>query len=184
MIVNCNCCNKEIKRSPSTIKKSKTGKFYCSNSCSARKNNLDKQRNQPKERKCAECDASYHYTKGHRSIYCPKCFQNKKNEHKCKTLKEVQEKLSLQGKHKSWKNASVRNFCRSWNKELTKKPCQKCGYNKHVELCHIKAVSEFDEKTTLAEVNSPENILVLCRNCHWEFDNGILLKEEIPNRKE
>jgi hypothetical protein len=27
---------------------------------------------------------------------------------------------------------------------------------------------------TVAEVNADENIIVLCPNCHWEFDHGII----------
>lgn len=36
---NCFICNKEINKSPSQIKKSKSGRIYCSRSCSAKMNN-------------------------------------------------------------------------------------------------------------------------------------------------
>ena len=49
--------------------------------------------------------------------------------------------------------------------------CANCGYDKHVELAHIKAVADFDDDTLLSVVNSPDNVLSLCPNCHWEFDN-------------
>ena len=80
----------------------------------------------------------------------------------------------MKGKHASWANSHVRAFNRSWNKELTKRPCQNCGYNKHVELAHIKAVSTFPNEALLSEINGPSNVIPLCPNCHWEFDNGIL----------
>lgn len=57
-----------------------------------------------------------------------------------------------------------------------------CNYSLHVELAHIKTVSDFAVTSTLGEVNDPSNLLVLCRNCHWEYDHGYLKIENIPNR--
>ena len=45
---------------------------------------------------------------------------------------------------------------------------------KHVELCHIKPIHSFSETSTLGEINSENNVVQLCPNCHWEFDNGFL----------
>lgn len=50
-----------------------------------------------------------------------------------------------------------------------------CGYNKHVEVCHKQAIHTFSETATIGEVNAPENLLILCPNCHWEFDYGLLV---------
>lgn len=55
-----------------------------------------------------------------------------------------------------------------------KKVCAICGYDKHVEIAHIKAVSEFDDSATIAEINSLNNLIALCPNHHWEYDNGII----------
>ncbi len=52
--------------------------------------------------------------------------------------------------------------------------CQVCGYSNHVEICHIKAVSAFPEDAKLSQINDPINLVYLCPNHHWEFDNGIL----------
>ena len=49
--------------------------------------------------------------------------------------------------------------------------CQKCGYNKHVEVSHIKAIRDFDINEYISIVNDSSNLMVLCPNCHWEFDN-------------
>lgn len=35
-------------------------------------------------------------------------------------------------------------------------------------------VSVFDENTPIFEINSITNLIVLCPNHHWEYDNGIL----------
>lgn len=43
-----------------------------------------------------------------------------------------------------------------------------------MEIAHIKAVSEFEESSTIAEINSIDNLIALCPNHHWEYDNGII----------
>ena len=52
--------------------------------------------------------------------------------------------------------------------------CAICGYSTHIEIAHIKAVSDFEDSATIAEINSIDNLIVLCPNHHWEYDNGIL----------
>jgi hypothetical protein len=54
------------------------------------------------------------------------------------------------------------------------KSCYNCGYDKHAEVCHIKPISEFPEEALIGTINSKENLIGLCPNCHWEFDNGLL----------
>ena len=49
--------------------------------------------------------------------------------------------------------------------------CMKCGYDKHVEVCHIKPIRQFSEDTLLSVINDKTNLLLLCPNCHWEYDN-------------
>lgn len=52
--------------------------------------------------------------------------------------------------------------------------CAKCGYSTHIEIAHIKPVSDFENSTTIAEINSIDNLIALCPNHHWEYDHGIL----------
>jgi hypothetical protein len=67
----------------------------------------------------------------------------------------------------------IRSRARTKAKQLgiMQKGCVKCGYNKHVEVCHIKPISSFDISTMLSVVNDVSNLIVLCPNCHWEFDH-------------
>lgn len=62
-----------------------------------------------------------------------------------------------------------------FNKSNKEKKCFNCRYDKHIEVCHIKAVSEFSDESILNEINNIDNLVALCRNCHWEFDNGLLI---------
>lgn len=78
---------------------------------------------------------------------------------------------------KNWQSArgAIQKIARNTYFENTKEPkCAICGYSKHVEVAHIKAVSEFDNDATIKEINSVDNLIGLCPNHHWEYDHGIL----------
>lgn len=78
---------------------------------------------------------------------------------------------------KNWQSArsAIQKSARSIYFDNTKFPkCKICGYTHHVEVAHIKSVSEFSENSTIREINSIDNLIGLCPNHHWEYDNGIL----------
>ena len=52
-----------------------------------------------------------------------------------------------------------------------KQQCELCCYDKHVEVCHIKPIGSFDGNTKISKINSYNNLILLCPNCHWEFDH-------------
>lgn len=43
-----------------------------------------------------------------------------------------------------------------------------------LKLLIFKAVSDFDDSVTIREIDSIDNLIGLCPNHHWEYDNGIL----------
>ena len=59
-----------------------------------------------------------------------------------------------------------------YNSNGGEQKCKVCGYDKHVEVCHIKSVSSFGDDDFITEINSLDNLVGLCPNHHWEFDNG------------
>ena len=113
---------------------------------------------------------------------CPKCIINKGIRHIQKesdsrkgtlfkmTLKEAS---YIEGSANN-KYSRIRSSARAVFKDLLKESCQICGYDKHVELCHIKSISSFEENTLVKEINSKDNLIMLCPNCHWELDHGLL----------
>mgnify|MGYP002413775279 CR=1 FL=1 len=141
---------------------------FCSKSCSATFNNLKAPKRQL-EGVCKKCNNSI--TKSRK--YCKSCWLALRKD----SFSSLQEKSlgDFQDKRKYQINSEIRNFSRKIYSESTKpKHCISCGYSKHYEVCHIKAISSFDSASTLAEINSLDNLIALCRNCHWEFDKGIL----------
>jgi len=125
---------------------------------------------------CPICGNEMYY----RSQTCKNCIPNRSRaeEIKAMTLGEYKNKTINKGKHPSWVFAEIRNFARTWNKDI-EDICKKCLYDKHVEVCHIKPISSFRDSDLIGEINSKENILKLCPNCHWEFDNELISIEEI-----
>jgi hypothetical protein len=57
--------------------------------------------------------------------------------------------------------------------------CKKCGYSLHFDVCHIKEINEFPPTALISEINQINNLVALCKNHHWELDNGFLPKSEI-----
>lgn len=169
MLVSVEClnCKKVFEKEPKAIKKSPN--HFCSRSCACSYNNKAFPKRKCK-RKCFCGDP----VKSHRHTRCERHWNEwhkERGRYKAITIGEYREKLSVKGKHPSWVNVGIRGLGRTWFKELLKQPCKHCGYNKHVELCHIKPISEFSDDTPLSVVNSPDNVIQLCPNCHWEFDN-------------
>lgn len=155
---------------------------FCSRSCSVRYNNRLKPKRQAKQRKCSQCNVSYVWSES-QTTRCAGC--NEKHRLKPKfedrTLQSLFDEFDPQKHHPSWKFSTVRQHCRDFNSHLPQ-CCQFCGYDFHVEMAHIQPVSTFPMTALVREVNHESNILVLCRNHHWEFDHGKLLAEQIPSR--
>lgn len=117
---------------------------------------------------------------------CSAAFNNKSRK-KEKIVKEVQKKElvlnytkeDLKNKYKdNWWKARIpiaRKARKIYNSSDKPKQCMMCGYNLHYEVCHIKPVSDFEETTTVKEINDLDNLIAFCRNCHWEYDNGLLI---------
>ncbi len=86
-------------------------------------------------------------------------------------------KGDLFSNRKNWQSArsSIQKEARKMyfdNNPIPK--CAICGYTNHVEVAHIQAVSKFSDDTPISLINSITNLIGLCPNHHWEYDNGIL----------
>lgn len=97
-------------------------------------------------------------------------------------------KAELFAKRPNWQSArsTIQKLARKIFLEThQERACSVCGYDKHYEVAHIKSVSEFPDEAMLSEINDPENLIALCPNHHWEFDNSKIVKDmssKIPKR--
>lgn len=115
---------------------------------------------------CTVC----HLTKiKHNSTMCVSCRAQARSLGDLKLEEVIYNNL-----HKSSAFSLVRSRARALYKDKILNGCQICGYKVHVEVCHIKPISEFSLETRLSEINQESNILILCPNHHWEFDNNII----------
>lgn len=174
MIKNCLYCNKETKNPK-----------FCSQSCSAIHNNKIYPKRRIKIRNCTICGNEFQIARRRTCETCKVAGKMKPSFHlkakvqystdfyKNLTIGDYKNRDSNKNKHPLWAHNNIRNFGRSWNKDLQKSSCKKCGYSLHIELCHIKPLADFSDTATLGEVNHPTNIIPLCCNCHWEFDKKL-----------
>lgn len=150
-------CHNEVFTNPDKEK-------HCSVACA----NRNKPKRKRKPRHCKNCRIELFSNR----TYCEKCHEDIVCSYNKKTIAEVCE-------HTKGKRAGVYSYIRQMarkkmNSSDIEKKCLSCNYDKHVETCHIRDISDFPKKTKVEEVNSMKNLCYLCRNCHWELDNGHL----------
>lgn len=160
--VKCSNCGKRFLKKVSEILKSSHD--FCSRNCSTSYlNAVTPRRKKTLSGQCRQCSAPI----SRRNVYCAVCRDSRSIE--SKTLGEV-----ICTSNRASRYCRVREHAKRKYGHI--KVCEVCGYDRHVEICHIKAVSKFDLSTPVVEINSQINIAVLCPNCHWEVDNdGLLL---------
>ena len=159
----CFNCNKEFtpKNKPANLNKP-----FCSRSCAATHNNLVAQK-RFKQGKCKSCEEPV----GSGYTYCKKCFTYNTGAWQHKTIKQIKAEYPRIQAH-----AKIRGYSYTVYKSSNKpKYCCNCGYDKHYEVCHIKAIKDFSDESTLGEVHHIDNLIALCRNCHWEYDHNLLV---------
>jgi len=139
---------------------------FCNSSCAASYNNKHPKRLRTK--KCKGCGVLIQA----KWTYCQDCIKARGMGKYSTPIKEYTLQ-QIKEKGKTWEYSNMRTHSRRVMKDkLTH--CENCGYEKHVEVCHINQVKDFPLETKVIVINSPENLVVLCRNCHWEMDHGLL----------
>jgi len=160
LIKECLNCKNEYKADRKSRK-------FCSRSCNATFNNKKRARIKSEKYICPTCGKK----KDYRAKLCHIC--NMKIVYDKAMEKPISDYLKNDN-HPRFKHNSVRVWAKKLMKyRKLKKKCI-CGYDKHVECCHKKPISEYSLDTPMKVVNSRENLIYLCPNCHWEFDNKLL----------
>lgn len=169
----CLNCNSELK--------SKDQKKFCSRSCAATYNNKLHPKRTGVIQSCEKCEINL----GKKWLKTRKLCDDCLVEHHLRnssfsslvgerTLGEYLEKHSA--KTKSNKYCGIRhNAAKVMRGSDREKKCIVCGYSNHVEICHIKGIAEHSLDSKISEINSLSNLMYLCPNHHWEFDNGKLV---------
>lgn len=180
---NCDNCNKEIEKRYQDFKKG--NHHFCSKSCSVAFNNkINPKRKRVKLYTCTKCLNTFDRpVTQYKPKLCPSCTQQSLDRFKNYTLGEYKEYIRSTNKNPHCRISDrIRYLNRTWNKNLLTNICQYCGYDRHAELSHKKAISEFSDDALLSEINAPSNNISLCPTHHWEYDNNVLHYEDIPER--
>lgn len=140
---------------------------FCSRSCAAIYNNklFPKKKRIRKLYKCIVCDVQMTNDRK----YC-----DEHNPQKVDWSKVTIADTLYTNTYASNSYARIRDNAKCLYKRSDKPKKCLCGYDKHYEVCHIKAIKDFDKNTPISVVNSLNNLVALCPNCHWEFDHNIL----------
>lgn len=142
-----------------------TNPKFCSRSCNASYNN----RISPRRKKnpilhiCPKCNKQMGRLRKENSV-CRDCYRRLPVD---MTLKEATYLVH----HRSSAFALIRTRARAVGKAQGFTCCSICGYDKHFEVSHIKAIKDFSEDTLVSVINHPSNLRPLCPNCHWEIDH-------------
>lgn len=167
----CEQCKIEISKTKSGYDCS--DKHFCGKRCAAIFNNTCRRIGRKRSKKCKTCDALI--KSGWK--YCDDCILQKKH------IKNPLDPTKSLGYYRSkCKDQNKYRYIRIHAKQVTakwKKECTNCRYSIHVETCHIKEISDFPDTALMGEINDIRNLLILCRNCHWEFDH--IMTEETRN---
>lgn len=142
--------------------KETTNPKFCCRSCSASFSNAKTPRRRP-EGFCKVCNKTIKKSR----MYCKECFKKEKLiDPTIISYGSMVQKRSYQ------KHSVIRDLARRlYIKSGRPKYCAHCGYDKHYEVCHIKGINEHTDDSLLSDINSIDNLIALCPNCHWEFDH-------------
>lgn len=154
----------EVKNCPNCGKET-TNPQFCSRSCAASYTNKVSPKRKGKPHYCKYCGVPI---SRHR-LKCENCVSAQSVDWSQRTIGDIQKAAKYQV------SAQVRDFARQeYAKSGRPYVCHNCGYEKHVEICHIEAINRFPPETLVAVVSGIDNLIALCPNCHWEFDNDLL----------
>lgn len=157
-------------------------KKFCDRSCAAKHNNQHfPKRQAPPMSVCEECGCDIENKKTSsgayvRRKYCDICLPTKRLQNQGKIALHSTTKGELYGRlsNRRGRMSICGNARFIYRKSQKPMCCLTCGYSTYVEVCHIKAVSEFPDNTPVSVINDPDNLIALCPTHHWEFDNGHL----------
>lgn len=199
--VICENCGKEFEIENKYYNRSKTKKFFCCKKCCAVKKNFvlkfsDEEFtnivNSSKSlneicRRLGYSDASGYSVDSIKK----RCFELGifyPNDKKIKGKREIKnaskgDLLSSIKTYQGYRSAIRKDAEKTFEEFDGSHVCCVCGYDKHIEIAHIKAVCDFSNESLVSEINDIKNIIPLCPNHHWEFDNGALSEENLEKIK-
>lgn len=153
-LYSCKNCNAEIHRK----NRSATENTFCSKSCSAKYNNrLFSKRGDGIHRLCGECGNP---TKRKKSRFCSRGCRNR---YEYKTFIQAWQNNEVSGGRAN--EISISRHVKRWLKDKNGNICSKCGWSE-MNLFTNSVPLHIDHIDGNWANNRPENLRLLCPNCH------------------
>ena len=176
----CLNCNEVIKVNEYSEPHTARIKKFCSRKCAATYNNAERYPNS-KQNTCVNCAIKIDPTA---KQFCRNCYLEEKNQKRLEHFGNLTKQDAL----KIYNSRMHHRGAICYHAKLVMRnrdyKCCCCGYSLHVEIAHIQQVMSFSNDTLVKVINDPTNMVYLCRNCHWEFENGYIpfetIKQSIP----
>ncbi len=159
-------------------------KKFCDNRCSAIYNN---KKNGLKQSRCSDkciiCQKQIILKKKksggyYRRNYCVQCLQEiRAKKRGASTFIANLTKDQIMNRYSKYyigRNMIRKHANNVFNQSNKEKKCAICGYKNHIDVAHIKSVSDYSGDTLISEINHIDNLIGLCLNHHWEYDNAII----------
>ncbi len=158
----CDECGESFRRKAHL---SRGKRNFCSKKCSKKRKLTGK---------CANCGCSISSD----AERCDSCAREHRYDYM--TSKTIRE-LEVSGRKREHVMTSVRNNARVVaGLTKTSSNTSRCIFCKNdefievIEVAHIKAISEFGDDATIGEINSRDNLLIVCPSHHRMFDKGLI----------
>ena len=175
----CEHCKQVIKVAENQKVRAVRKKKFCNQSCAQSFNNAVRYRKNRVKRVCTDCggDMTYLPHKTKFRVRCPQCASTYKERKADAWYKKTAKKKK---KDSSFREIGL-HARRTLERAGAEKECLHCTYSLHVEAAHLRAVRTFKPTNLLRTINRLENLVYLCRRCHWEFDHGHLDRGDFLN---
>jgi hypothetical protein len=169
----CAHCGGPIPLPPSGVPREARKKKFCNSTCSALATSHSPRRRRGPPRTACACGSFDSVRHGR----CRACRRQPKTDVLFTMTKG--ELFSRSATWQSARSAIQRHARKIYLDSGAPTVCIVCGYARHIEVAHRKAVSAFKANVTIDEINRIENLMALCRNHHWEQEHDGLVVAEI-----
>lgn len=142
-------------------------KQFCDRKCANMYFNLQR----IKKRFCQNCGKGI---TSKNAKYCDDCRKYSYNTKHIDLMNKTKGELINKNGYFKARSSICKNARTIFYRETKDVKCAVCGYDKYIEVCHIKAVKDFNDDTKISEINCIDNLIGLCPNHHKEYDNGLI----------
>lgn len=185
---HCLFCKKPIIHKEGDILRYTQLKKFCNKKCAGFYNNSNRPLSSyakvpviSVDRKCYKCQQTFSIVRDNNGKFprvrvCELCRKRDLISVDKRTINEL---FKVRKNYQSARSEIRRHAYITYIESNKPKICKLCGYSKHIDVAHIKAVADFDKNTLISVVNNINNLVGLCLNHHWEYDHDLLSQGDL-----